>query len=121
LGGRLVSSDALVALAIKGLLGGGLVVAFSLLAEAVRPKSFAGLFGAAPSIAVAGLAVTLVLKGSHEARLQSLGMILGSVAFVIAALVATGLLTKMSALETSLLSWAAWILAASGLYVLLLR
>ena len=116
-----MSSDALVALAIKGLLGGGLVVAFSLLAEAVRPKSFAGLFGAAPSIAVAGLAVTLVLKGSHEARLQSLGMILGSVAFVIAALVATGLLTKMSALETSLLSWAAWILAASGLYVLLLR
>ena len=39
----------IVALAVRGLLGGVLVVMFSLLSEALRPKSFAGLFGAAPS------------------------------------------------------------------------
>ena len=112
---------ALGGLAIKGLLGGGLVVVFSLVAESVHPKSFAGLFGAAPSIAVAGLAVTLALDGSHKARLESLGMIPGSAAFIVCALVATALLARGSAMKASLLSWGAWLLVAFGLYAFFLR
>jgi hypothetical protein len=38
------------------LIGGFVVSAFALLGDLLRPKSFAGLFGAAPSVALATLA-----------------------------------------------------------------
>ncbi len=55
-------------LAVKALAGGGLVVAFALLSEALSPKRFAGLFSAAPAVALAGLSVVLLDKGSHAAH-----------------------------------------------------
>jgi hypothetical protein len=116
-----VTLATLAGLTVKGLFGGGLVVAFALVAEALRPKSFAGLFGAAPSIAIAGLAVTLVIDGARKARLESLGMVLGSAAFVVCSLVAAALLARGSAMKASLVSWGAWLLAASGLYAAFLR
>ncbi len=54
--------DVLV-LPLKGLAGGLLVVAFALLSECLSPKRFAGLFRAAPSIAIAGLAIALLDEG----------------------------------------------------------
>jgi hypothetical protein len=40
---------------------GGLVVSlFAMFSDALRPKSFAGLFGAAPSIALATLGMTML-------------------------------------------------------------
>jgi uncharacterized membrane protein (GlpM family) len=72
----------LVVLAVKGCLGGVLVVAFSVLSEGLRPKSFAGLFGAAPSIALGALAVTAVTRTTAAARDQSLAMIVGAVAMI---------------------------------------
>ena len=48
---------------------GGLIVSFfAVLAEMFRPKSFAGLFGAAPSIALATLGLTIA---SHGPKLRS--------------------------------------------------
>jgi hypothetical protein len=44
-----------VILVIKGVAGGSLVVAFALLSEGLSPKRFAGLFSAAPAVALAGL------------------------------------------------------------------
>ena len=43
-------------LIFRFLIGGTLVSAFALVGDAVRPRSFAGLFGAAPSIALATMA-----------------------------------------------------------------
>jgi len=40
---------------IRFLIGGIVVSSFALLSEVFQPKSFAGLFGAAPSIALATL------------------------------------------------------------------
>ena len=40
---------------IRFLIGGAVVSSFALLGEVFRPKTFAGLFGAAPSIALASL------------------------------------------------------------------
>ncbi|MGN6867121.1 MAG: hypothetical protein ACTHMY_01835 [Solirubrobacteraceae bacterium] len=37
-------------LAIKGLAGGAVVVAFALLSQGLEPKRFAGLFSAAPPV-----------------------------------------------------------------------
>ena len=55
-------------LGVKGVLGGLFVVAFAALSETLRPKSFAGLLGTAPSIALASLLVIDVTKGSDVAR-----------------------------------------------------
>ena len=47
---------------------GGLVVSlFATLSDALRPKSFAGLFGAAPSIALATLGLTIHKNGEPYA------------------------------------------------------
>jgi hypothetical protein len=40
------------------LIGGVVVSAFAICGDILRPKSFAGLFGAAPSVALASLALT---------------------------------------------------------------
>ena len=44
---------------LRFLAGGSAVSAFVALGDTLRPKSFAGLFGAAPSIALATLLITL--------------------------------------------------------------
>jgi hypothetical protein len=44
---------------LRFLVGGIAVSAFAALGDSLRPKSFAGLFGAAPSIALATLLITL--------------------------------------------------------------
>jgi hypothetical protein len=41
---------------VRFLVGGAVVSAFAMLGDVLRPKSFAGLFGAAPSVALATLA-----------------------------------------------------------------
>ena len=55
-------------IAIKALLGGSMVTAFAVIGHVLRPKWFAGLFAAAPSVAVASLAVTVIDKGHRYAR-----------------------------------------------------
>jgi hypothetical protein len=40
---------------VRFIVGGFLVSLFAIIGDVVRPKSFAGLFGAAPSIALATL------------------------------------------------------------------
>jgi hypothetical protein len=45
------------------------------------PKSFAGLFGAAPSLALATLALTIVREGAAYASVEARSMIAGAIAF----------------------------------------
>lgn len=74
--------------------GGVFVSAFSLLGDSLRPKSFAGLFGAAPSIALATLALTVVERGKIYASLEARSMILGAVAFCLYAYLVSRLLIR---------------------------
>lgn len=50
-------------LIIRFLVGGTFVSLFAVLGDLFRPKSFAGLFGAAPSIALATLGITIAKEG----------------------------------------------------------
>src|ERR1051326_9122188 len=68
----------LVSYAAKCVLGGSLVCLFALIAEVCQPKRFAGLFSAAPSVLLAGLAVTLLSQGSATARLTAEGAVVGA-------------------------------------------
>jgi uncharacterized membrane protein (GlpM family) len=62
-------------------LGGGFAVSlFSMMGDVLRPKSFAGLLGAAPSIALVTLASTLSAKGLDDAAMETRSMMFGSVA-----------------------------------------
>jgi hypothetical protein len=63
-------------------IGGTIVSFFAVLAEMFRPKSFAGLFGAAPSIALATLGITISSHGRHYAATEARSMILGAIAFL---------------------------------------
>jgi hypothetical protein len=60
--------------------GGIAVSAFAVFGDALRPKSFAGLFGAAPSIALATLAITLSKEGAGFATVEGRPMIIGAFA-----------------------------------------
>jgi hypothetical protein len=68
---------------LRFLAGGIAVSAFAALGDTLRPKSFAGLFGAAPSIALATLLITLSHKGAPFAAMEGRSMIVG--AFALAA------------------------------------
>ncbi len=65
---------------IRFLVGGIAVSLFSAMGDVLRPKSFAGLLGAAPSIAVATLALTISAKGVGDAESEARSMMLGAVA-----------------------------------------
>src|SRR2546421_9561907 len=55
---------------LRVMVGGVVVSAFALLGDILRPKSFAGLFGAAPSVALATLSLTLLKEGGQYAALE---------------------------------------------------
>ena len=95
-------------LAAKGLAGGSLVVVFALLSEGLTPKRFAGLFGAAPAVAIAGLAITLLDKGSHDAHQSAVGMIAGAVGMVAYAAVSVQLLRRLRATSSAVAALGAW-------------
>lgn len=60
---------------IRFLAGGAVVSAFAMLGDLLRPKSFAGLFAAAPSVALATLGIAVYQHGAHYATLQTQAMI----------------------------------------------
>src|ERR1700733_2232535 len=106
---------------IKAAGGGTLVVAFALLGKALRPKWFAGLFSAAPSIALASLIVTIADKGDLDASEAGLGMMFGAVGFVVFAALVRPLLNRMHAVSASTIGVAAWAVVAIGGYFVVLR
>ena len=75
-------------------IGGVIVIFFAVLAEMFRPKSFAGLFGAAPSIALATFGLTIASHGPHYAATEARSMICGAIAFLCYAAATTWLLWR---------------------------
>ena len=59
---------------VRFLIGGVVVSAFSMLGDLLRPKSFAGLFGAAPSVALATLGIAVYWDCADYAAQQSWAM-----------------------------------------------
>jgi Protein of unknown function (DUF3147) len=98
------------------LLGGALVSLFALVGDVLRPKRFAGIFGGAPSVALATLALTAVNSGPLTASLEARSMILSSLGFVLYVhfaqrALATG---RWSPMLVSLGGLGIWALAAVG-------
>jgi uncharacterized membrane protein (GlpM family) len=107
-------------LAIKGLAGGALVVAFALLSQGLEPKRFAGLFSAAPAVALAGLTVTLLDKSAHDAHQSAAGMIAGGVGMAVYAAAVIPLLRRTRPMPASLSAIGIWTVVAAIVAVPLL-
>ena len=107
---------------IRFLAGGIVVSAFALLGDILRPKSFAGLFGAAPSIALVTLSLALMTRGAQYAAAEGRSMIIGSAALAVYSFMVCQLLIRFrtTALKATALAAVAWFAVAFGLRYALL-
>lgn len=110
-------------LSLRFLAGGLIVIAFSVCGEILRPKRFAGLFGAAPSVALATLPLTLTKHSHAYAALEARSMIAGSAAFLVYALLVSRILIrcKPSTLLVTSSLMTVWIAVAAVLCFAFLR
>jgi hypothetical protein len=102
---------------LRFLVGGAVVSAFSMLGDLLRPKSFAGLFGAAPSVALATLGIAVYQHGADYAAQQSWAMTAGAIALAVYSVVVCQLLirARLRAAPATLLSLFVWLIVAFGL------
>jgi uncharacterized membrane protein (GlpM family) len=111
----------IITVASKALIGGLAVVGFSLIGHAGHPKRFAGVFSAAPSVALASLGITVFSKGADGALPYAQGMLIGSAGMLAYCLVSLYLVERLHALLGSVVAGLAWLVAAGSLYLLLGR
>jgi hypothetical protein len=64
-------------------IGGVVVAAFATLGDLFKPKSFAGLFGAAPSVTLATPGMAAVTNGRLDAATEARSMMGGALALLV--------------------------------------
>jgi len=105
-------------------IGGAVISAFALLGDVLRPKSFAGLFGAAPSIALATVGMTIARHGKEYAATEARSMMLDAIAFCVYAYLVSQALVRYqrSTMATTIALLPVWLGVSLGLcWMLLLR
>ena len=112
-------SDALA----RFLIGGLVVSVFATIGGLFKPTSFAGLFGAAPSVALATLALAILKDGKTFAGSECRSMMAGAAGLCLYSILVSQLLSRfrLSALTATLSATSLWLLTAFGLWWLLLR
>jgi hypothetical protein len=110
-------------LLMRFLAGGAIVSVFALIADVLKPKGFAGLFGAAPSVALASLGLTIASQGKLYAAMEARSMVAGAAAFLLYALGCLYFIGmrhfKATPATVALLSM--WLVGAFGLWAAFLR
>ena len=105
------------------LIGGSVVILFSILGDVFKPKSLGGIFAAAPTIALASLSLTAHQHGNAYVSLEARSMIAGALAFFVYACVVSFVLMRYrprSLVAAGALS-PVWFAVAFTLWALLLR
>ena len=110
-------------LLVRFLIGGTVVSVFALLGDILKPKSFAGLFGAAPSVALATLGLTVASEGAHYAALEAQTMFVGAIAFFAYASCVSWVMMRYesSALVATLSSIPVWFVTGFGLWYVFMK
>jgi uncharacterized membrane protein (GlpM family) len=110
-------------LMIRFAIGGLVVSAFALVGGLFKPPSFAGLFGAAPSVALATLGLAIAKDGKMYASVECRSMIAAAIALGVYSLCVSQLLIRFRwrALTATLSSTVVWFLTAFGLWSLFLQ
>ncbi len=108
-------------LVLRFLIGGAVVSVFAMAGDLFKPRSFAGLFGAAPSVALATLALTASHEGPAYAAAECRSMMIGAVALGLYAWVVCRLLMRWNVepLRAALYGIGIWFAAAFGIWAFL--
>jgi hypothetical protein len=110
-------------LVLRFVIGGIVVSAFAALGDVLKPKSFAGLFGAAPSIALATLGLTIAANGKIYAATEARSMIAGALVFFLYAYLCSWLMVrrKLKAMPVTLSTLAIWLVGSLSIWFWVLR
>ena len=110
-------------LLLRFLIGGTVVSLFAIAGDLVRPRSFAGLFGAAPSVALATLGLTVAHEGTLYTAVECRSMVIGAVALGLCSWTACHLLLRhnIAPMRATLCGIGVWFAAAFGLWWEFLR
>jgi hypothetical protein len=100
------------------LIGGLVVSAFATVGGLFKPTSFAGLFGAAPSVALATLALAISKDGTAFAGTECRSMMAGAAGLCLYSVLVSQLISRfrLSALTATLSATPLWFLTAFGLW-----
>jgi uncharacterized membrane protein (GlpM family) len=103
------------------IVGGALVSLFAVLGTVLKPKGFAGLFAAAPSVALATLSLTILTDGKSYAAIEAKSMIAGALAFCAYAVLCVYLMAikHVRAAPATSIALLAWGLTAGVLFAAL--
>ena len=103
---------------VRFLAGGMIVSTFAILGDMLRPRSFGGLFGAAPSVALATLGIAVVQHGPQYAAAESWTMMYGAIALACYSVTVCQLLMRfrLSALPATISALVVWLAVAFGLF-----
>jgi hypothetical protein len=118
-----MDSSLLIELGIRFLVGGVVVSIFSVIGDVITPKSFAGIFSAAPSVALATVGLTLFVHGGSYAGVEGRSMVIGGAALFVSGLVVGWLILRrhVDALIAAGASWVVWAAVALGAWAVVLR
>lgn len=104
--------------ALRFLVGGVIVSLFSVVGELFEPKTFAGIFGAAPSVALVTLTMAAIQKGRQQVATQTHAMIFGALAMLIYSVLLSIIVRrfKLPAWLEAGLVWMVWFAVAAALW-----
>jgi hypothetical protein len=110
-------------LVIRFCVGGVIVSVFALISDLFKPKTFAGLFGAAPSVALASLALIVIKHSPETASVETCSMMVGSVALLVYAWMVSWSVMRygLSGLRVAMAALLVWFGVATSLWYLVLR
>jgi hypothetical protein len=111
-------ADEVVEVVVKAMVAGVLVVAFAALAVTLAPKQLAGVFSAAPSVALSNMIVTAVFAGPGDVAAAARGMVIGAAGFTVYCLVVVPLVKAWGPWRGSAGALAAWALVVTAGYLL---
>jgi hypothetical protein len=108
---------------IRFLAGGTMVLIFAALGDVLKPKSFAGLFGAAPSVALATLTLTIFADGINYADSEARSMIAGAIGFLACAFLSCQLMMRwrVRGAYAALAAIVAWFAVSFGIWAKALK
>ncbi len=102
---------------IRFLAGGAIVSIFAVVGDVLRPKSFAGLFGAAPSVALVTLALAFWRESPAFVAIEARSMVAGAVALALYSVVVCQAMmrARSPAIYATVGALAFWLAVALGL------
>jgi uncharacterized protein DUF3147 len=108
---------------VRFLVGGAVVSTFAIIGDLLKPKRFAGLFGAAPSVALATLGLTAATEGASYASTEARSMMAGAIAFMAFASCVSWVMMryKLKTLWVTICAIPLWLGVAFGLWYIWLK